>query len=60
MACRVECRQKHAVGELHEFIETGKNIIVASRQKLPAILDEIGKDSWGRKIAVVMEETHWS
>ncbi len=47
-------------GDLREFIEDGKKIIVSTVQKFPFILDEIGSEHRGRKFAIIIDEAHSS
>ncbi|MCY4220767.1 MAG: type I restriction endonuclease subunit R [Thiotrichales bacterium] len=47
-------------GDLRQFIETGKKIIISTVQKFPFILDEIGNEQRGRRFAIVIEEAHSS
>jgi type I restriction enzyme, R subunit len=46
--------------DLRKFIEGGKKIIISTVQKFPFILDEIGTDHRGRKVAIVIDEAHSS
>lgn len=47
-------------GQLREYIESGKKIIITTVQKFPYILDEIGNEQRGRKFAVIIDEAHSS
>jgi type I restriction enzyme R subunit len=47
-------------GQLREFIEAGKKIIISTVQKFPYILDEIGDAQRGRKFAIIIDEAHSS
>lgn len=46
-------------GDLRQFIEQGKKIIVSTVQKFPHILDEIATES-GKRFAIVIDEAHSS
>ena len=46
-------------GELREFIEEGKKIIVSTVQKFPFILDEIAAEG-GKTFAIIIDEAHSS
>jgi type I restriction enzyme, R subunit len=46
-------------GDLRQFIEEGKKIIVSTVQKFPFILDEIATES-GKTFAIVIDEAHSS
>ena len=46
-------------GDLRDFIEQGKKIIVSTVQKFPVILDEIATES-GKTFAIVIDEAHSS
>jgi type I restriction enzyme R subunit len=46
-------------GDLREFIEEGKKIIVSTVQKFPFILDEIATEG-GKTFAIVIDEAHSS
>ena len=50
---------KHS-GDLREFIESGKKIIISTVQKFPFILDEIGSRHRGRRFAIIIDEAHSS
>jgi type I restriction enzyme R subunit len=47
-------------GDLREFIESGKKIIITTVQKFPFILDEIGNEQRGRHFAIIIDEAHSS
>ena len=47
-------------GNLREFIEAGKKIIISTVQKFPFILDEIGNTQRGRRFAIIIDEAHSS
>jgi len=47
-------------GDLREFIEGGKKIIISTVQKFPFILDEIGSEHRGRRFAIIIDEAHSS
>ena len=47
-------------GDLRQFIEGGKKIIITTVQKFPFILDEIGDEHRGRKFAIIIDEAHSS
>ena len=47
-------------GDLRQFIESGKKIIVSTVQKFPFILNEIGDEQRGRRFAVIIDEAHSS
>ena len=47
-------------GDLREFIESGKKIIISTVQKFPIILDEIGTAHRGRSFAIIIDEAHSS
>ena len=47
-------------GDLRQFIESGKKIIISTVQKFPFILDEIGNQQRGRRFAIVIDEAHSS
>ena len=47
-------------GDLREFIESGKKIIISTVQKFPLILDEIGTEHRGRRFAILIDEAHSS
>ena len=47
-------------GDLRQFIESGKKIIISTVQKFPFILDEIGNEQRGRRFAIIIDEAHSS
>ena len=47
-------------GDLRQFIESGKKIIISTVQKFPFILDEIGDEQRGRRFAIIIDEAHSS
>ena len=47
-------------GDLRQFIEQGKKIIISTIQKFPFILDEIGNDQRDRTFAIIIDEAHSS
>ena len=47
-------------GDLRQFIEQGKKIIISTIQKFPFILDEIGNEQRGRSFAIIIDEAHSS
>jgi len=47
-------------GQLREFIEGGKKIIISTVQKFPFILDELGAAHRDRNFAIVIDEAHSS
>src|SRR5438093_4286226 len=47
-------------GDLRKFISEGKKIIIATVQKFPFIIDEIGSEHRGRKFAIIIDEAHSS
>ena len=47
-------------GDLRQFIEGGKKIIISTVQKFPFILDEIGSQHRGRHYAIIIDEAHSS
>lgn len=47
-------------GDLRQFIESGKKIIISTVQKFPFILDEIGSEHRGRRFAIIIDEAHSS
>src|SRR5205823_5547431 len=47
-------------GQLRQFIESGKKIIISTVQKFPFILDEIGSQHRARKFAIIIDEAHSS
>ncbi|MDX8411023.1 MAG: type I restriction endonuclease subunit R [Mariprofundaceae bacterium] len=47
-------------GDLRQFIEGGKKIIISTVQKFPFILSEIGDEQRGRNFAIIIDEAHSS
>ena len=47
-------------GDLREFIQSGKKIIISTVQKFPFVLDEIGSEHRGNSFAIVIDEAHSS
>ena len=47
-------------GDLRQFIESGKKIIISTIQKFPFILDEIGDEQRRRNFAIIIDEAHSS
>ena len=47
-------------GQLRQFIEGGKKVIISTVQKFPFILQEIGDDHRDRTFAVLIDEAHSS
>ena len=47
-------------GQLRQFIESGKKIIISTVQKFPFVLDEIGDEHRGRTFAIIIDEAHSS
>ncbi len=47
-------------GDLREFLESGKKIVISTVQKFPFILDEIGNEQRGRRFAIIIDEAHSS
>ncbi|MYN66612.1 MAG: type I restriction endonuclease subunit R [Acidobacteria bacterium] len=47
-------------GDLRNFIEAGKKIIISTVQKFPFILDEIGNEQRSRRFAIIIDEAHSS
>jgi len=47
-------------GDLRQFIESGKKIIITTLQKFPFILDEISSEHRGRRFAIIIDEAHSS
>ena len=47
-------------GDLRRFIESGKKIIISTIQKFPFILDEIGNEHRGSRVAIIIDEAHSS
>ena len=47
-------------GDLKQFIQDGKKIIISTVQKFPFILDEIDREQQGRRFAIIIDEAHSS
>jgi type I restriction enzyme R subunit len=47
-------------GDLRQFIESGKKIIISTVQKFPYILEEIGSVHRGQSFAIIIDEAHSS
>jgi type I restriction enzyme, R subunit len=47
-------------GQLRQFIEAGKKIIISTVQKFPYILDELSGEQRGRSFAIIIDEAHSS
>ena len=47
-------------GQLKEFLQGGKKIVITTVQKFPFILDDIGSDHRHRKFAIIIDEAHSS
>lgn len=47
-------------GQLREFIESGKKIIITTVQKFPFVLDDIGNVHRNNKFAIIIDEAHSS
>ena len=47
-------------GDLRQFIESGKKIIISTVQKFPFMLDEIAGDFSDRNFAIIIDEAHSS
>ena len=47
-------------GQLREFIESGKKIIITTVQKFPFVLDDIGNTHRSNKFAIIIDEAHSS
>ncbi len=47
-------------GDLRQFLESGKKIIISTVQKFPFILDEIGNAQRVRRFAIIIDEAHSS
>lgn len=45
-------------GDLRQFLQAGKKIIITTVQKFPFILDEIGDEHRGQKFALIIDEAH--
>jgi len=47
-------------GQLRQFLESGKRIIITTVQKFPFVLKEIGDEHRNRKFAIIIDEAHSS
>ncbi len=47
-------------GDLRDFIESGKKIVISTVQKFPFILDDIGNEHRNRRFAIIIDEAHSS
>ena len=47
-------------GDLRQFLDDGKKIIITTVQKFPFVLDDIGTAHAGRKFAIIIDEAHSS
>jgi len=47
-------------GQLREFLEQGKKIIITTVQKFPFVLDQIGDQHRSGKFAIIIDEAHSS
>ena len=47
-------------GQLKDFLQGGKKIVITTVQKFPFILDDIGSDHRNRKFAILIDEAHSS
>ena len=47
-------------GQLKEFLQGGKKIVITTVQKFPYVLDDIGNDHRDRKFAILIDEAHSS
>jgi type I restriction enzyme, R subunit len=47
-------------GDLRQFLQASKKIIITTIQKFPVILDEIGNEHRGRTFAIIIDEAHSS
>jgi type I restriction enzyme R subunit len=47
-------------GDLRQFIESGKKIVISTVQKFPFILDDIGTEHRNRRFAIIIDEAHSS
>ena len=47
-------------GDLRQFLEDGKKIIITTVQKFPFVLDDIGTAHAGRNFAIIIDEAHSS
>ena len=60
MQVRATVGQAENAGDLRQFIESGKKIIISTVQKFPFILDEIAGDFSDRNFAIIIDEAHSS
>ena len=47
-------------GQLKEFLQGGKKIVITTVQKFPNVLEDIGNDHRDRKFAILIDEAHSS
>lgn len=47
-------------GDLRQFLQAGKKIIITTIQKFPFVLDEIGDEHRERRFAIIIDEAHSS
>jgi len=47
-------------GQLRDFLQSGKKIIISTIQTFPFVLDELGSEQRGRRFAIVIDEAHSS
>ncbi|HZU11777.1 MAG TPA: type I restriction endonuclease subunit R [Chloroflexota bacterium] len=47
-------------GQLRQFLQDGKRIVISTVQKFPMILDDIGNEHRGRNFAIIIDEAHSS
>ncbi len=47
-------------GQLRQFLQDGKKIVISTVQKFPMILDDIGNEHRGRRFAIIIDEAHSS
>ena len=47
-------------GDLRQFLEGGKKIVITTIQKFPHVLDAIGNEQRGRRFAIIIDEAHSS
>ncbi len=47
-------------GDLRQFLQSGKKIIITTVQKFPFILDEIGGENRSARFAIIIDEAHSS
>lgn len=47
-------------GDLRQFLQSGKKIIITTVQKFPFILDEIGSENRSARFAIIIDEAHSS